>query len=93
MAATSIITAKFLPGFTGMVSAGTSTPRMRITSLSSPMRSYTFERAHAAGIQMVVWTIDTADLMLKYMALGVDYLNTNRPDLLIELKKKKFIEK
>ena len=42
---------------------------------------------------MVVWTIDTADLMLKYMALGVDYLNTNRPDLLIELKKKKFIEK
>ena len=51
------------------------------------------KRAHAAGIQMVVWTIDTADLMLKYMALGVDYLNTNRPDLLIELKKKKFIEK
>ena len=26
--------------------------------------------------------------MLKYMALGVDYLNTDRPDLLIDLKKK-----
>ena len=42
---------------------------------------------------MVVWTIDTEDLMLKYMALGVDYLNTDRPDLLIELKKKTFVEK
>jgi hypothetical protein len=27
------------------------------------------------------------------MALGVDYLNTDRPDLLIELKKKTFVEK
>ena len=51
------------------------------------------KRAHDAGIQMVVWTIDTEDLMLKYMALGVDYLNTDRPDLLIELKKKTFVEK
>ena len=51
------------------------------------------KRAHDAGIQMVVWTIDTEDLMLKYMALGVDYLNTDRPDLLINLKKKTFVEK
>ena len=31
--------------------------------------------------------------MLKYMGLGADYFNTNRPQLLIELRKKSFIEK
>lgn len=42
---------------------------------------------------MVVYTINTEEQMLKYMALGVDYLNTDRPDLLIDLKKKTFIAK
>ena len=51
------------------------------------------KRAHQAGLEVVAWTIDTTDLMLEFMSLGVDYFNTNRPDLLIALKKKTFIEK
>ena len=51
------------------------------------------KRAHQAGLQMVAWTIDTEDVMLELMALGVDYFNTNRPDLLIKLKGMTFVEK
>ena len=52
------------------------------------------KRAHEAGVKVLVWNdVDSKASMLKYMGLGADYFNTNRPQLLIELRKKCFIEK
>ena len=52
------------------------------------------KRAHEAGVKVLVWNdVDSKASMLKYMGLGADYFNTNRPQLLIELRKKSFIEK
>jgi len=52
------------------------------------------KRAHEAGVKVLVWNdVDSKASMLKYMGLGADYFNTNRPQLLIELRNKSFIEK
>lgn len=39
-------------------------------------------RAHEAGLLVVPWTVDDAPVMKHLIALGVDGLTTNRPDVL-----------
>lgn len=41
--------------------------------------------AEGWGLAVVPWTIDDPDTMRQLLALGVDGINTNRPDLLIEI--------
>jgi glycerophosphoryl diester phosphodiesterase len=41
------------------------------------------ERTHAAGLQARVWNIDDVERMKWAIALGVDGIGSNRPDLLI----------
>lgn len=42
--------------------------------------------AEGWGLAVVPWTIDDPDTMRKLLALGVDGINTNRPDLLMEIR-------
>ncbi|MCL5808906.1 MAG: glycerophosphodiester phosphodiesterase [Deltaproteobacteria bacterium] len=44
--------------------------------------------AHAAGIKVHVWTVDTQAAMEKFIALAVDGIITNHPDRLIEILKR-----
>jgi glycerophosphoryl diester phosphodiesterase len=41
--------------------------------------------AHAAGLRVIPWTVDNEPMMRHLVALGVDGLITNRPDLLREV--------
>lgn len=43
------------------------------------------ERAHAAGIQVQVWTVDDPQDMRALLREGVDAIVTNRPDLAMEV--------
>ena len=45
--------------------------------------------AHAAGLQVHAWTVNTPADMEKVIALGVDGIITNHPDRLIDLLKGK----
>lgn len=42
-------------------------------------------RAHAGGIRVHVWTVNTQEAMARFIALGVDGIITNHPDRLIAL--------
>ena len=39
------------------------------------------KEAHDLGMIVNVWTIDSPGTMLTYIALGVDYITTNKPDV------------
>ena len=41
--------------------------------------------AHAAGLQVHVWTVNRKDAMAEYLDMGVDGIITDRPDLLKSL--------
>lgn len=43
------------------------------------------ERAHARGLPVQVWTVNRRQDMERLLALGVDGLMTDRPDLLLDL--------
>ncbi|MCS6862521.1 MAG: hypothetical protein NZT92_19640 [Abditibacteriales bacterium] len=43
------------------------------------------ERTHAAGLQARVWNIDEPERMRWAIALGVDGIGSNRPDLLLKV--------
>lgn len=51
---------------------------------ASPVNQAIVEAAHARGIKMGVWTVDTLSDMKRYAEYGVDAITTNRPD---ELKR------
>jgi glycerophosphoryl diester phosphodiesterase len=46
------------------------------------------EEAHAAGIEVIVWTPDSKSDMKKLIKTGVDGITTNRPDRLLSLLKR-----
>ena len=50
------------------------------------------EAAHTLGMVVNVWTVDSANDMLKYIGWGVDLLTTNEPELAKELTSKVFLE-
>jgi len=41
------------------------------------------DAAHQAGLEVIPWTVNEPDLMVRLMELGVDGLITDRPDLLV----------
>jgi len=49
------------------------------------LRQEWVEAAHAAGLEVRAWNPDTEPEMQAMLALGVDGISTNRPDLLLRL--------
>ena len=47
--------------------------------------------AHDLGMVVNVWTVDGSAAMLKYIGQGVDFITTNKPDLLKELLSRTYI--
>ncbi|MBE9544713.1 MAG: glycerophosphodiester phosphodiesterase, partial [Proteobacteria bacterium] len=41
--------------------------------------------AHELGIQVFVWTVDSKNDMERLIAMGIDGIITNRPDILRDL--------
>ncbi|MBI1926679.1 glycerophosphodiester phosphodiesterase [Candidatus Poribacteria bacterium] len=46
------------------------------------------QKAHASGLKLRAWNPDTIEEMQRVIALGVDAVGSNRPDLLIALYRK-----
>jgi len=45
------------------------------------------EEAHSKGLKVEAWNPDTPEEMKKMIALGVDVISSNRPDILLDLLK------
>ncbi len=43
------------------------------------------ERAHAAGQPVVAWVVDRPDEIRRYLEWGIDGIETNRPDLGVQV--------
>jgi glycerophosphoryl diester phosphodiesterase len=56
---------------------------------TSVLNEENVRRAHAGGIKVHVWTVNTKEAMEKFIALGVDGIITNHPDRLIDLLRAK----
>jgi glycerophosphoryl diester phosphodiesterase len=63
------------------VDAGASSLGVHYPHVTRPL----VEEAHAAGLFIRAWNPDTVEEMRAMMALGVDGISTNRPDLLLGL--------
>ena len=46
------------------------------------------DKAHAKGIEVIVWTPDSKSEMKKLIKTGIDGITTNRPDILLTLLKR-----
>ena len=51
----------------------------------APVNQAVVNAAHARGIKVGVWTVDTAADMTRFVGLGVDAITTNRPDDLMKV--------
>jgi glycerophosphoryl diester phosphodiesterase len=59
-------------------------------SYGIPVMTERFVReAHAKNVAVEPWTVDDPELMKQYIAWGVDGIITDRPDLLLEVLRKK----
>ena len=52
---------------------------------TSVLSGENIRRAHAAGVRIHVWTVNTPRQMARFIALGVDGIITNHPDRLLAL--------
>jgi glycerophosphoryl diester phosphodiesterase len=60
-------------------------PGTGITLYSPLITKRTVDLAHRLGIDIYTWTVDDLDAMRRLIALGVDGITSNRPDLLAAL--------
>jgi glycerophosphoryl diester phosphodiesterase len=67
--------------------AGTRYPTLNCRT--TVLNEENIRRAHTAGIRVHVWTVNTKEMMEKFIALGVDGVITNHPDILIDVLKGK----
>ena len=66
--------------------------RVRAQRVSAHHRHLTrdyVDAAHAAGLEVIAWPPDTVPEMQAAIALGVDLLCTNRPDILLDYLKRR----
>ncbi|MFW6126859.1 MAG: glycerophosphodiester phosphodiesterase [Thermodesulfobacteriota bacterium] len=42
------------------------------------------DAAHAAGVQVYIWNIDDVETLKPYLAMNLDGIGSNRPDVLVE---------
>jgi glycerophosphoryl diester phosphodiesterase len=61
-----------LPGTSATIYSRLVTPRL-------------ISMAHGLGVSLYTWTVDDLDEMRRLVALGVDGITSNRPDLLAQL--------
>ncbi len=58
------------------------------TGDSENITSEIIDKAHAIGIKVIAWTLDSKSDMKKLIKTGVDGITTNRPDLLLSVLKR-----
>lgn len=82
------------PGYDGTVPYSESLERVlkfRPHSISVSYKKLSqeiVEIAHKAGVEVWVWTVDSADIAQAMRLLGVDAIKTDKPTMLIDLFKK-----
>lgn len=61
---------------------------MILSPRSNLVTSSLLAQAHAHGVKVIPWTVNDPDEMQRLIAMGVDGLITDRPDLLLALEQK-----